>query len=172
MNEPRLGLGHGQNQHITPAPSPVSHGVHPHPGIHPQPVHQPGIHHAPQPHHGVVHGAGPVPTLKRPAPVVEEPIELEADDVAAPAKSKIVAFGDTAHVTHSYKRPTHKNQTGAVRVRSFHCRLSEQGLEYMDNAINDWLEHNPDIEVKFTSSVVGQFDGKIKEPALILNLWY
>jgi hypothetical protein len=161
MNEPRPGLGHGHTPHTTPAATPAPHPVHP----------QPGIHHPTQPHHGVLHGAGPTPVLKRPV-ISEEPIELEADDVAAPTKSKIVAFGEVAHTSHSWKRPTHKNQTGAVRVRSFHCRLSEQGLEYMDHAINDWLENHPDIEIKFTSSVVGQFDGKIKEPALILNLWY
>jgi|SRR5271170_7885145 len=161
MNEPRPGLGHPHSPHITPAASPAAHPVHP----------QPGIHHPPQPQHGLQHGAGPAPALKRPQ-LAEEPIELEADDVAAPIKNKIVAFGDVAHATHSWKRPTHKNQTGAVRVRSFHCRLSEQGLDYMDHAINEWLENHPDIEIKFTSSVVGQFDGKIKEPALILNLWY
>ncbi len=170
MNEPRPGLGHGNPPHITPGATPAAHPVHPaHPA---HPVHpQPGIHHPPQPQHGVLHGAGPAPALKRPV-LAEEPIELEADDVAAPTKSKIVAFGDVTHTTHNWKRPTHRNQTGAVRVRSFHCRLSEQGLDYMDHAINEWLENHPDIEIKFTSSVVGLFDGKIKEPALILNLWY
>jgi hypothetical protein len=165
MNEQRPGLGHGQSPHITPAAAPHSPGIHPHP--------QPAVHHGTHPpQHGVLHGAGPVPTMKKPT-VIDEPIELEADDLAAPTKSKIVAFGDHAtHAAHDWKRSSHKNQTGAVRVRSFHCRLSEQGLEYMDNAINEWLDHHPDIEIKFTSSVVGLFDGKIKEPALILNLWY
>ena len=64
------------------------------------------------------------------------------------------------------------NGTGACRVRSFHGRLSSQGLEYMDNQINEWLDHNPDVEVKFVSSVVGVFEGKMREPAIILNLWY
>ena len=85
MNEPRPGLGQGQSQHITPATSPVSHGIHPQPGVHHPGIHPPAVQHVAQPHHGVVHGAGPAPALKRPAPVVEEPIELEADDVATPA---------------------------------------------------------------------------------------
>ena len=73
---------------------------------------------------------------------------------------------------HTWTRGTHKNQTGAVRVRSFHCRLSDQGLEHIDHAINDWLDRHPDIEVKFSTSTIGQFDGKIKEAALIVNVWY
>lgn len=64
------------------------------------------------------------------------------------------------------------NGTGACRIRSFHGRLSSQGLEYMDNQINEWLDHNPEVEVKFVTSSVGVFEGKMREPALILNLWY
>ncbi|MGA2441809.1 MAG: hypothetical protein ABSH08_12700, partial [Tepidisphaeraceae bacterium] len=59
-----------------------------------------------------------------------------------------------------------------VRMRTFHCRLSEQGVEYLDQTINDWLEAHPDIEVKFTASTIGMWDGKLKEPTLIINVWY
>ena len=108
----------------------------------------------------------------------EEPLELEAEEAptshsAEPHKSKIHGITSTAALAqHSYKRPTHYNKTGAVRMRTFHCRLSEQGVEYLDQIINDWLEAHPDIEVKFVTSTIGMWDGKLKEPTLILNVWY
>jgi hypothetical protein len=71
-----------------------------------------------------------------------------------------------------FARKAVTNGTGACRIRSFHGRLSSQGLEYMDNQINEWLDHNPDVEVKFGTSSVGVFEGKMREPALILNIWY
>jgi hypothetical protein len=121
------------------------------------------------------------PSLQRTAPVVsEEPLALVDEDPAPtattttePPKSKIHAMSSVAPLAqHSYKRPTHYNKTGAVRMRTFHCRLSEQGVEYLDQVVNDWLESHPDIEVKFTNSTIGLWDGKLKEPTLILNVWY
>jgi hypothetical protein len=90
-----------------------------------------------------------------------------------PPKSKIHGISSAGSlVAHSYKRPTHSNKTGAVRMRTFHCRLSEQGVEYLDQTVNDWLEHHPEIEIKFTNSTIGLWDGKLKEPTLIINVWY
>jgi pterin-4a-carbinolamine dehydratase len=111
-------------------------------------------------------------------PVAEEPLELVAEDKPTstnpePPKSKIHGISSVAALAqHSYTRPTHSNKTGAVRMRTFHCRLSEQGVEYLDQIVNDWLEHHPDIEVKFVTSTIGLWDGKLKEPTLILNVWY
>ncbi len=102
-----------------------------------------------------------------------EPINLISDHDASPeSKIKALAGGAASVRRESYARKAAMNGTGACRVRSFHGRLSSQGLEYMDNQINEWLDHNPDVEVKFVSSVVGVFEGKMREPAIILNLWY
>ena len=91
----------------------------------------------------------------------------------ATAPKKIVALGADAHrVHHDWKRVPVKTGTGACRVRSFHGKYSEQGLEYLDNAINEWLDSHPDVEVKFVTSTVMTFEGKIREPALVLNVWY
>jgi len=120
----------------------------------------------------------PPPPLPAKKPMNEEPLELEAEEnpaphSAEPPRSKIHGITSVAALAqHSYKRPTHYNKTGAVRMRTFHCRLSEQGVEYLDQIINDWLESHPDIEVKFVTSTIGMWDGKLKEPTLILNVWY
>jgi hypothetical protein len=119
----------------------------------------------------------PPPLPHRHGPVAEEPLELVEDDEkpmsAEPPKSKIHQMSAVGSLTpHSYKRSTHSNKTGAVRMRTFHCRLSEQGVDYLDQTVNDWLESHPDVEVKFTTSTIGLWDGKLKEPTLILNVWY
>ena len=105
-----------------------------------------------------------------------DPISLVDDFDASsdsPTPSKIKAFG-VAGMTqqHTYKRPTHATGTGACRVRSFHGRLSDEGMAYMDDKINEWLDGHPDIEVKIVTTSIGQYEGKIKEPALVLNVWY
>jgi hypothetical protein len=102
-----------------------------------------------------------------------------ASAAAAPsqtqAPSKIRQFatsiGNLSH-QEQFKRTTTVDGRGAVRVRSFHGRLSDEGIVYMDSKINEWLDTHPDIEVKFATTTVGLYDGKIKEPALIVNVWY
>ena len=92
----------------------------------------------------------------------------------APGESKIRALSGGASTVRkdNFKRQTNITGKGACRIRSFHGRLSSQGLEYLDNQINEWIDANPDVEVKFVTSQVGIFEGKMREPALILNLWY
>jgi hypothetical protein len=112
------------------------------------------------------------------APASDEPIalveELLEDDLATTsAPKKIKAFGeDGTKKHHDWKRKAAATGQGACRVRSFHGKYSDQGLQYLDDAVNEWLDANPDVEVKFVTSTVGVFEGKIREPALVLNLWY
>jgi hypothetical protein len=139
---------------------------------HPPPV-RPGI--APPPMRSAVVSpqTGP-PTQKE-----LEPISLVEDESAphmtsaAPMPKKIQAFGmENVQRNRQWKRQAVKTGTGATRVKSFHGKYSEQGLDYLDTAINDWLDNNHDVEVKFVTSTVMTFEGKVREPALVLNLWY
>lgn len=88
-------------------------------------------------------------------------------------KSKIMAFGvrDVAH-GHDFKRHAPVTGRGAVHMRTFHGRLSDEGLQFMDDKINEWLEAHPEIEVKFATTTVGMYEGKIKDLALLVNVWY
>ncbi len=67
-------------------------------------------------------------------------------------------------------QPTGTNR-GAVHVKSFHCKLTGDSLEFLDNQINDWLDAHPEYEVKMVTTSVGEWTGKMKEPALIVNVW-
>jgi hypothetical protein len=134
-----------------------------------------GLHkpHVVQPSRPTIAG---VPNIKTHHDAHElDPIALDDEPVGgAPAAPKqIRAFGGgDHHKHHDWKRKPIANGTGACRVRSFHGKYSDQGLEYLDNAINEWLDSHPEIEVKFVTSTVMTFEGKVREPALVLNVWY
>ncbi len=150
---------------------------------HPAHPAQPQVHGnstaAPHTAHGIprtVPGSA-VPKLPQQKLDALDPIELIEDEESAQQQqvSKIKAFGvETSAARHhtEWKRKVNANGTGATRVRSFHGKYSDTGLEYLDNAINDWLDSHPEAEIKFVTSTVGVFEGKIREPALVLNLWY
>jgi hypothetical protein len=70
------------------------------------------------------------------------------------------------------RRPPRPGATGGTRMRIFHARLSEGAVAHLDQQINDWLDQNPEIEVKFANSTVGTWEGKHAEPNLILTLFY
>lgn len=103
-----------------------------------------------------------------------EPISLVDEPSASDGGiSKIKSFGMAGQAAaHNYKRQPVASGTGACRVRSFHGRLSEEGMTFLDDKINDWLDQHPEIEVKFVTTTIGQFEGKIREPALVMNVWY
>jgi hypothetical protein len=106
------------------------------------------------------------------AAVEQPPISLvgEADTHTA----KIQAFGVAGSLAHqsTWKRATTVTGTGAIRVRTFHGRLSDEGLAYMDEKINQWLDEHDDIEVKLVTTSIGIYETKSKDPALIVNVWY
>ena len=117
---------------------------------------------------------------KPPQPAADDPIAMdeelaELDEAPKPAGNPVskIKFGpDIGHKKHDWKRKPHVTGTGAIRVKSFHAKYSEQGVEHMDDMINEWIDGNPEIEVKFVTQTVHVFEGKIREPALVMNVWY
>jgi hypothetical protein len=108
------------------------------------------------------------------APVASPPLAQATATAApaAPAPKKITFNADSMTRHRHYKRQTHTTGLGACRVKTFHGKLSDQGLEYLDDAINVFLDEHPEIEVKLVQSNVGMFDGKFKDFALVVNVWY
>jgi hypothetical protein len=99
-----------------------------------------------------------------------------ADMLSGTPGHKIRAFEQSltkGHGEEHWKRtpqPTGTNR-GAVHVKSFHCKLTGDSLEFLDNQINDWLDSHPEYEVKMVTTSIGEWTGKLKEPALIVNVW-
>lgn len=125
-----------------------------------------------------VHPAGPpkptagVPTLGMPHDDLSSLSLVDAPPTAA-APSKIRAFNVPGMVAEpEYKR--HANLTGAcaVHMKTFHGRLSDDGIARLDHKVNEWLEAHPQCEVKFATTNIGLWDGKTKDMEMIINVWY
>ncbi len=110
-----------------------------------------------------------------------EPISFESDDNASTkidmSGTRIMTTEDTlgkggAHDESQYKRPVDPRSSGACRCRTFHSKLSQGAIDFMDKQINDWLDRNHNIEIKFSTATIGMFEGKHTEPNLIMTLFY
>ena len=120
----------------------------------------------------------PVQTIKahdpntEPMALVDEPKAAATATATAPPPSKIKLMATAAGPANNYKRQPTATGHGACRVRSFHGRMSDEGLTFLDDKINEWLDNHPEIEIKFVTTQIGVFEGKIREPALVVNVWY
>lgn len=87
--------------------------------------------------------------------------------------SKIRTFEQKLGVSHAenWNRTPNTTGTGAIHVKSFHCKLTGDSLAFLDQQINEWLDANPEYEVKLVTTSVGIWTGKLKEPNLIINVW-
>lgn len=133
--------------------------------------------------------SGPVPTPPggdKPKPVIKSEPEQSLDDTlpldlgpdssgdTATAPRKIHTFEQKLRaIRHedNWERTPNSNGTGAIHVKSFHCKLTGDSLEFIDQQINEWLDAHPQYEVKFVTSSVGTWTGKSKEPNMIVNVW-
>ena len=104
---------------------------------------------------------------------LDELSPLPVADLAGPltARGKITAFGKDRRHEDSWCRTPNTTGSGAIHVKTFHCKLTEDALAYMDQTINEWLDAHPQYEVKFVSSTIGTLTGKLKEPALFCQVW-
>ena len=107
-----------------------------------------------------------------PKPVEEEPISLVEDaNFTGESKVRNRIRGALEKEKAEYKRPLNLTGTGATRCRMFHSRVSIIPMEYMQGAINDWIDAEG-IEVKHVDTLIGVMEGKTPEPNLIVIVWY
>ena len=125
-------------------------------------------------------GAAPLtPGAEAPAENGAEAIELTAEETAqsathaAPPRKAAIAYDrpTTARVS-DLRRPLDPASPFATRCRVFHCRLSEASIRNMEEQINEWIDSQDDVRVKFSTSSVGSVDGKTNEPHLFVTLFY
>ncbi len=92
-----------------------------------------------------------------------------------PAPSKIQAFESKMGVKRhedSWTRSPNATKTGAIHVRTFHCKMSDDALGFLDQQINEFLDAHPQYEVKFSTVTVGDFQGKMgREVHMIVQVW-
>lgn len=102
-----------------------------------------------------------------------DPAPVPVADTTGPAalSRKITAFGVDKKHEDDWSRTPNTTGTGAIHVRTFHGKLTDDALRYLDQSINEWLDAHPQYEVKFVTTSVGILTGKIKEPHLICQVW-
>jgi hypothetical protein len=108
------------------------------------------------------------------APLGKPKDDLSSVAIASghPTESKYHVVVPGSVPDREFKRPANVCKTGAVRVKSFHGRLTDDGLHRLDEKINEWLEVHPEIEVKFAVTSIGKWNDKSQEPAMIINVWW
>lgn len=104
-------------------------------------------------------------------PRVDGDLPLQTDSTPAGLERKITAFGGSKKEQSEWARLPNTTGTGATHVRTFHSKLTDDALGYIDTQINLWLDENPDYEVKLATTTIGTFTGKTKEPHLICQVW-
>ncbi len=97
---------------------------------------------------------------------VPQPAARPAGAPAAP----VVPIG-AAHGASQFRRPLTRGEN-ATRCRTFHGKLGEGAIQFLNDQINEWVDGNPDVEIKFATSSVGVFEGKHSEPHLFLTIFY
>ncbi len=73
---------------------------------------------------------------------------------------------------HQFKRHLQHNECGAIRCRIFHAKLNDGALQFVQDQINDWIDQNPEVDIKHLNTNVGVVEGKSSEPHLIITLFY
>jgi hypothetical protein len=104
--------------------------------------------------------------------LVDEPPTGDRTGQTSIFSSSSVAVEPLTGESARFKRPLIKTGQGASRMRVFHSKMSDAGVRNLESAINEWLDANPDIEIKFASSTVGTWEGKHVEPHLIVSVYY
>lgn len=100
------------------------------------------------------------------------------DDPAPASRTRIHAMssgmfgGGQSWDDSQFKRTPDPNSSGAVRCRTFHSKLNDGSIEFMTKIMNEWIDGNPNIRVKFATSTIGIFEGKHAEPNLIITVFY
>ena len=123
----------------------------------------------------MIRPAAPSITTPRPVAAPSPSIPTAIKEVPAePPPPKIHAFEQKLGVRKhedSWNRTPNSMGTGAIHVKSFHCKLNDDSLVYMDQQINEWLDAHPQYEVKLVTTAVGEWVGKMKEMQMVVQVW-
>lgn len=70
------------------------------------------------------------------------------------------------------RRPLLRGSPNATRCRTFHGKLNDASLAYLNDQINTWADSDESIEIKFATCTIGVMEGKHADPHLIVTVFY
>jgi hypothetical protein len=84
--------------------------------------------------------------------------------------------GEPQHAASSLdaglRRELLSDGVAATRCRTFHAKLNEGAVAYMNRQVNEWADADDQIKIKFATSAIGVFEGKHSDPHLIVTVFY
>ncbi|MBN2445279.1 MAG: hypothetical protein JXO22_01020 [Phycisphaerae bacterium] len=83
-----------------------------------------------------------------------------------------ITFDQTADGDEGYRRPVNPDTRTATRCRTFHGKLNDASMNHLNRQINEWVDANDDIQIKFVTSDIGIVEGKHADQHLILTVFY
>ena len=112
------------------------------------------------------------------APIEFDDVEDSSESAVDMSESQVQTLsssmlGETGAWDESrFQRAVNPDAATSTRCRTFHCKITEGAVAYFNEQINQWLDKNPDIAIKFANSTIGPFEGKHTEPNLLLTVFY
>ncbi len=96
---------------------------------------------------------------------------------AKPAATQVRSMSETqlgmgAFDESGLGRTLEPNAPSATRCRTYHAKLNDGAIAYMNREINEWVDSNANIRIKFATSTIGVYEGKRADPHLIVTLFY
>ena len=110
-----------------------------------------------------------------------ETIALADDDDAGadaqPGATQVRQISETqlgmgAFDVTGLNRPSDPKSPCATRCRTFHAKLNDGAISYMNREINEWVDKDETISIKQVTSTIGIYEGKRQDPHLIVTLFY
>ncbi len=108
------------------------------------------------------------------------PIAMDADAGDSSSGSSAIhgmsrnTLTETGAFQHDvqFNRPLDPNAAGATRCRTFHAKLNEGAVAYMNEQLNSWADSDPEVTIKFATSTIGLFESKHPDPHVIITVFY
>ena len=105
------------------------------------------------------------------APDEDEPISL-VETASTGQVRQATRLGEQIRGQLDFSRSLNAPGTGAIRCRIFHSKISDTSLKSLEDQINEWLDANPDVEVKHVGHNIGSMQGKVTEDNLVVTVWF
>lgn len=108
-----------------------------------------------------------------PIQIIDEEAVRQTTPAAVKSYSSDSFAGVDALVDEAeYKRPLQAEGQGATRCRTFHAKLNDGAVAFMNRQINEWADSHPSVSIKFATSTIGVWEGKKADPTLIITVFY
>lgn len=101
---------------------------------------------------------------------------LSAAAESAPTKRTYntggISFERNESAYESLRRPLDPNRPSATRIRTFHAKLTDAALSHLDEMVNEFVDGDDNIQIKFATTHVGILEGKSADPHLIVTIYF